>query len=437
MAPSILMALLVASAGVAGAGDVGEEDTHARDIVLVVMDDIGIDRIGAYQAHPSPGRTPNLDRMAASGVRFTNVWANPVCSPTRATILTGKYSYRTYVGWFVSPLNLTPSLSSVETFIPEVIAGTYTSFAFGKWHLAKPSDLPGHPLENGFAHFSGTPFNLNGASYYRYLWYEGTQSAPGYEYATTRTTTEAIQVPSVQQGPRFLYVAYHAPHKPYERPPDHLHGFDLSGLDPGDPANSPVFQRAMIEALDTELGRLIAAYPGAIFIAVGDNGNTSAAVDGPYDPEHAKASLYQGGVQVPLVIAEFGDDPSVVTHRGVCEALVNTTDLFATVVELAGHQSHAPDSVSLVPYLRGEMQPLREHVWAETFTAVSNGNHLFHERAVRDRRFKLIRHWNTPPSDDELYDLWSDPLERTNLLEGGVPAGLEGTYRSLVDALEI
>ncbi|MEM8712477.1 MAG: hypothetical protein AAGG01_16105, partial [Planctomycetota bacterium] len=71
----------------------------------------------------------------------------------------------------------------------------------------------------------------------------------------------------------------------------------------------------------------------------------------------------------------------------------------------------------------------------ETFSAVSNGNHLFHEKAVRDRRFKLIRHWNTPPCDDELYDLWNDPLERTILQAGGVQAGLEGVYGSLVEAL--
>jgi arylsulfatase A-like enzyme len=406
-----------------------------RDVVMIVADDVGLDRIAAYEAHPDPGRTPNIDRLASHGLRFNNAWSNPLCSPTRATILTGRYSFRTKIGWFVSDQNATPTLDSQETFIPEAIASTHTSFAFGKWHLAESADLPSHPLDNGFHRYVGAHSNLTGQSYFRYLWHDDLTPSVEYDYVTTRTTDAAIHVPANTLGDRFLYVAYHAPHTPFEAPPDHLHHVDLTGLDPNDVANAPQFQRAMIEAMDTEIGRLIEAYSDAIFIFVGDNGSTGVAVDGPYDIRKAKASLYQGGIQVPLIVAELGASPTVVTQRGSTDVLVNTTDLFATVLELAGHSSQAEDSVSMVPYLQGRSAPLRRHVWAERFRSFENGNYLRHVRAVRNERYKLIRDGVLLAEIDELYDLAADPREEVNLIESGVPASLLSVYRELDAAM--
>ncbi|QDV09398.1 Arylsulfatase [Planctomycetes bacterium Poly30] len=412
-----------------------EHGGSGRDVVLIVADDIGLDRVGAYRAHPAPGRTPNIDRLAASGLRFNEAWSNPLCSPTRATILTGRYSFRTRIGWYVGEGNATQTLDSQETLIPEAIASTHASFAFGKWHLAKPVDLPGHPLENGFLRFSGTHFNLNAESYYRQVWYDDLVPRVSYDYVTTLTTDAAIQIPSSHAGPRFIYVAYHAPHTPFEAPPDRLHHFDLTGLDPENSANAPIFQRAMIEAMDTEIGRLIAAYPQAIFIFVGDNGNTGVAVDGIYSGRKAKRTLYQGGIAVPLIIAEFGDSPTVVTHRGSTDVLVNTTDLYATVLEITGHTSQAQDSVSLVPYLQGQTTSIRQFVWAEQFRSYLGQTYVQHVRAVRNARHKLIRDSSVNPEVDELYDLIADPLEEENLIQNGVPASLRSVYRELDGAM--
>lgn len=412
----------------------------APDIILIVADDIGIGRVGAYDAHPRPGYTPNLDRLAAAGVLFTNAWANSLCTPTRATILTGRYCFRTGAGrvLFEGNNNVGQGLKNAESLIPEALGQGYASLAFGKWHVAKSNQLPEHPLQNGFLAFRGSHFNLQHQSYYRKTWFEDLTPRVSYRYATTLTTDDAIQVPQAFAGPRFLYVAYHAPHTPFEAPPSHLHRFSLQGLDPGAPENGPIFQRAMIEAMDTEIGRLIAAYPNAVFIFVGDNGDARPAVDAPFDPNHAKGTLYQGGIQVPLIISEPGGMPRHVTHRGRVDSLVNTTDLFATVVELGGGTSVAEDSISLLPYLQGQLAPRRKYAYAEEFKRITSaGAYVDHQRAIRNSRYKLIRIEELgQPTVEELYDLNDDPLELDDLIASGVPQNWISVYRELRLALD-
>ncbi|HTE05817.1 MAG TPA: sulfatase-like hydrolase/transferase, partial [Planctomycetota bacterium] len=118
-----------------------------HNVLLLVADDLGVDRVGAYAAVPDPGHTPRIDALAAQGVLFRNAYANPVCSPTRITLLTGKYGFRTGMGLAMNYALDTFEVSPSEVCLPEALAPSYRSFVFGKWHMStkKVSGLL-HPL---------------------------------------------------------------------------------------------------------------------------------------------------------------------------------------------------------------------------------------------------------------------------------------------------
>jgi arylsulfatase A-like enzyme len=192
----------------------------------------------------------------------------------------------------------------------------------------------------------------------------------------------------------------------------------------------------MIARLDQEIGRLLAnldaeTLENTVVIFVGDNGTTGNSIDPPFHPDRAKFTVYEGGVRVPLIIAGPG-----VPRGRASSALVNTTDLYATIAELAGARvpSDRPvDSVSLLPYLEDPSTPsLREWVYADQFYSehgVDTGGY-----AVRDDRYKLIEFRNRP----ELYDLLSDPAESNDLLADGISEDEQATvrrFRHVVDNL--
>ena len=184
---------------------------------------------------------------------------------------------------------------------------------------------------------------------------------------------------------------------------------------------------AMVEALDTELGRLVSGLraldPDVLVVILSDNGSDQRSSLGPrgscFGPDRSKGTLFEGGVRVPLIIAGGGVVP------GECGALVQATDLHATFAELAGVVSHAEDSVSLVPYLRGHLDPRREFVYGEIFTPnfVTPDSPLLpdfapheHLRMVSDGRHKLLRYTDVSGAEVErLYDLGRDPCEEASL----------------------
>ena len=212
-------------------------------------------------------------------------------------------------------------------------------------------------------------------------------------------------------------MAFNAPHKPYHAPPAHLHSYDLPPLGSDD----PLYMRALTEAMDTEIGRLLTGLDPAVrantlIVFVGDNGTAQSATTAPFVPAHAKGSTYEGGVNVPLIIAGPG-----VVAGGECTALVNTTDLFATVAGFVGVPSPAEDSVSLAPYLADpSAAPLRTWVYTEWFQPDLAELASTHRRAVRDARFKLRRGDTlTTVQYEQLFDLAVDPFEQHDLLRAG------------------
>ncbi|MBI1379935.1 MAG: sulfatase-like hydrolase/transferase [Planctomycetaceae bacterium] len=384
-----------------------------KNVLLIVADDVGVDLIGAYGASAAAPCTPRIDALAKGGLLFRNAWASPVCSPTRAALLTGRHGFRTGIGGVIT--NTTPGLSLGETTLPERLAD-YTSVCIGKWHLSgNLGNL--HPNQSGFDHFSG----ILGGSVNNYsLWpqvIDGTQVLSN-EYTTSAFTDAAIEQIASLPEPWFVVVSYNAAHTPFHVPPAALcvpEGCANAWCDslPPNP-NDRQLARAMVESLDVEIGRLLGAldstHPDAYVFFLGDNGTTASASIPPFQPNHAKGTMYEGGIHVPLIVR----GPDVVV--GECIGLVAAVDLFATIAELGQSPGAAEDSVSLVPYFADPTLALRAHVYAETFSP-NGGAPPFasHARAVRGERYKLIRRTGQA---DEFFDLELDPFETANLLPG-------------------
>lgn len=408
----------------------------ASNVLLVVLDDVGVDRVRAYGVHPNPAPTPTLDALAARGVLFETCWAQPYCSPTRAAILTGRHPFRTGIGAVITSKVGESGLGLEEWILPEVLeqgsAGAIRTAAIGKWHLGGPADEFWHAEASGFELYSGAPENL-GFPGDEGVWWDFHKLVHGgsvhvTRYATTDEVDDALRaIDRFGSEPWCLYLALHAAHQPYHAPPDHLHDRPLVG----DPDDSPAAHHAaMVQAIDAELGRLLAALPPATLanttvIVVADNGTQGPATTPPSVPTHGKGTLFEGGVRVPLIIAGAGIAPTARGRR--CAALVQSTDLFATAADLLGVDARkvvpgsvALDSRSLVPYLS---DPGLASGRAVLFTEHFKPNHgdpadyTVHRLAVRGVRFKLVRDALT--GIERLYDLEADPYELRDILAVG------------------
>ncbi len=404
-----------------------------QNVLLIVADDLGVDALGVYPESVNHAPTPNLDALAVQGVTFRNAYSNPTCSTTRATIQTGRYSFRTGVGTIVQNNPSLPSyyaLQLSETTMAEMIAAgtndSYANTAIGKWHLG--NDTVGGALAPnlaGYDHFAGILYNVPIQSgfpmpYSHWELVEDGSTSLSTTYAATKKVNEAIQWIGSQSEPWFCYLAFNLPHAPFHRPPAHLHSYSLPKSRPSPGDDELPYYQAMVQAMDTEIGRLLANvdFSNTHVIFVGDNGTPQEVTRAPFDPAQAKGTVYEGGIHVPLIVRS----PAVVSRGRKVHGLVNTTDLFATVADLVGADlttQNLPhlDSKSLLPYLQNPTQPsLRKFVYAERFSP--NGANMPPEwsRSVRNQRFKLIRRRGPNGGiTQEFYDLSVDPLENTML----------------------
>lgn len=398
----------------------------SHNILVVVADDLGVEKLGSYGLVDSPPPTPTLDQLASEGMQFDRAWAYPVCSPSRAAMLTGRHAFRTGMGRAIQPQEDDFTLSYDEWTIPEMLGPNYTHAALGKWHLSTWAGDDGeHPMLTGFDTHAGSLANfkafqaVDGQNQSFYDWEKSTHGMLSRTsvYATTDTTDDAIDKIGSLPEPWFLWVAYNAAHDPYHAPPPELHT---------QPEPVTLVERydAMIEAMDTEMGRLFAALgperrERTTIIFIGDNGTPREVSEPPLDPDQVKHSVFEGGIKVPLIIA----GPDVSQPGGRTDALVNLTDLYATVAELAGVPSEDPavlaatDSVSLVPWLQDPTHVGdRQYVYAERYGP--NGSMPptdFWQQAIRDDRWKLHVYLNAP---DQFFDLGDDWFEGDNLLTG-------------------
>jgi arylsulfatase A-like enzyme len=418
-----LLGSLLGSLGASPLPGLGDEPSF----LVIVADDLGVDNVHIYGEHPVPARTPNIDQLASQGLLFRRAYANPKCSPSRGCLLTGQYAWRTGVGTAIFSTDAVGGLNTELRGLPRLLGPGYRRVHLGKWHLSDRQQIaaPTSPyLALGYDSFRGTWFNLNyiGQSYFRFL--KTTDGGPNQTvngYVTSDTVDDAVFELNNATQPLFLVVALHAPHSPFHDPPSELHGVDTSA------GTDEVYYKAMVEAMDTEVGRLLAALDGSALadstyvFFLGDNGTPRKVTTAPWDPSHAKGTAYEGGIRVPLIACGPGIQPAE------SDGLVSITDLFTTIVELAGGPLEAcpPESVSLVPYLRGHQGSLRDFVYCETYGPNGLAPAISFQRTVRGQRYKVIE-IESPllvNKADEMYDLLVDPLELTDLFLGGF-AGL-------------
>lgn len=381
------------------------------NILLVIADDMGLDATPCYSIGNDPARMPNLEQLCAKGMVFENAYAAPTCSPTRAMIMTGKYGFETGVGGAITPKN-SVGLSPFQTSLFDILneAG-YASAVIGKWHLAASRRDFGHPADLGvrnyFGIFTGAPDD-----YYSWNSVENGESGSVEGYTTTVLTDHAIQWIGSQSLPWFLWLAYNAPHTPFHAPPADLHNYgDLPSDRRSIRQNRSIYYNAALQALDTEMGRLLASIPddamdNTIVIFIGDNGTPGQIAGDFYGSRGAKGGIFEGGTHVPLIVS----GPGIKAARS--DALVGVVDLFATISGLAGNAVATGHSIDFRPILEGG-EGTRTHAYVEHFSKVAPQGTGTLGWAIRDDRHKLVEVEGKPQM---LFDLKSDPLERNDLL---------------------
>jgi arylsulfatase A-like enzyme len=274
----------------------------------------------------------------------------------------------------------------------------------GKWHLSGASSTF-NPETFGLDYYKGL-ITGTAADYYSWTMTEDGSTQTETEYITTKFTDLAIDWVKEQDKPWFLWLAYTAPHTPFHVPPTGTHSQGnlptyVAGL------NEEPYYMAAIESMDFQIGRLLDNIPqdeldNTIIIYLGDNGTPRQVAQAPYDRNKVKGSLYQGGINTPLIISGKG-----VSRLGTDQNLVNGTDLFATISSLAGAStSEIHDSKSIVPLLSSNTTH-RDFQYSEISETTSD------IWTIRNDQYKLIV---MPNGTDEMYDLVADPYENVNLL---------------------
>ena len=418
------------------------------NVLLVIGDDTGLDMVRHYGAHPDAPPTPTLDRLAAQGVTFSRAYSMPWCSPTRAGILTGRYGRRYGLGSAI-PVSVAgeASLPLDEATLPELLdSGSpwqWEHALVGKWHLTTlPDGGPTAALDHGFDHHVGSLGNLyqietfdgQPQDYYDWERVVDGKVRRSRGYATTVNVNDALKLAADLEAPWLIWLAFNAAHHPFQAPPPRLHGY--RGL-----RNAPeaIRYRAMVEAMDRELGRLLDGLAPqvrdrTIVIFVGDNGTDHRGLMGDWEDRPCKSTVYEAGVHVPLIVA----GPIVRKPGSTSDALVHTNDLFATILDIAGvPDARRPaqlDSVSLLPQLLDPSRPSsREVVFSEAFKPNGPGPYRSHQQMLRDERYKLVVN---SEGTHELYDLSHRILEGESLLSGELTPEQRRAYEALLSRLE-
>ncbi len=393
------------------------------NVLLLILDDWGVDASELYNTEQGVmlAQMPNLRAIAERGLRFTRGYAQPICSPTRATILTGRSPYRTGV---TNPTG-NNTLGASEITIPEALtsqAPAYGLASFGKWHLGSGNTGPFDT--GGWPNFAGT---LQGGVS-SYTDWDEVKIENGTLVSTTARTTYATtaQVDSAKafidaQGdnPWFVWMGFNAPHSPFEDPEPHViipGGYSTAGT-----SNLDLYVKSL-EALDHEVGRLLESVDLANtnIIVIGDNGTPGQVVQAPFGNGNAKATLFEGGINVPF----FAAGPDVV-RRGTSDKLVHVVDLFSTILEMAGVNSNQLidpselDSRTLLPLLRGGTDAMQRCIVSEQWIGTGNndGRSLISDEFPN---FKLISFQDITDANDlpryEMYDLSASPDESQGLV---------------------
>ena len=402
------------------------------NILFILADDLGAHDLGCYGSRFH--RTPQLDQLAARSMKFTQAYAAaPVCSPTRASILTGQYPARLHLtDWLPGRGDLPAQRLARPTLANQLPASTitlaeafkqagYRTGHIGKWHLGGKGFSP---QDRGFevnlgGDNTGTPLSYFAPFRRGDRFMPGLEQAPEGEYLTDRLTAETLKfIEQNHDQPFYLQLWHYAVHTPLRAKDALVARFPvLTGLT-GQQTNA--IYAAMLESVDEGVGRILRRLEelnlatNTVIVFTSDNGGLCTS-EGPHTPatdngplREGKGYLYEGGLRVPLLIHW----PGVTRAASTCATPVSSIDFFATLTELAGLTTELrTDGTSLVPLLKGDPAPVREALfWHYPHYSNQGGRP---GGAIRVGDFKLIEFFENDRR--ELFNLNQDPGEIRNL----------------------
>jgi arylsulfatase A-like enzyme len=389
------------------------------NILYIVSDDQGWKDVGY---HGSDIRTPHIDELAAGGARLEQYYAQPMCTPTRAALMTGRYPFRYGLQTLVIPSGHTYGLPTDEWLLPQALGEAgYETAIVGKWHLGH-ADPKFWPRQRGFD-FQYGPL-IGELDYFTHEqhhvvdWFRNGKVVKEPGYTTTLLGNAAVKLVEDHDTarPLFLYLAFNAPHTPYQATKEYLDQYP-NVADPNRRAYA-----ASITAMDDQVGRVLDALAkkgmreNTIVIFQSDNGGTRNAMfagegdmskvkipcdNGPY--RDGKGSLYEGGTRVLSLVNWPGH-----VRSGIVNGMIHVVDMYPTLAGLAGAstaKSKPLDGLDVWKTIsEGAASPRTEVVYnIEMFRA-----------GLRQGDWKLV--WRTPlPSSPELYDIASDPFEKNDV----------------------
>ena len=440
--PQFLAGVLLAVSGAVFPGcssePLAQPETPKPNILFILVDDLGWADVGCFGSKLY--ETPNIDRLASQGMKFTNAYAAcPVCSPTRASIMTGRYPVRQGITNFIRGDHRLPysavippkneyQLPLAEVTIAEALRGAgYATGHIGKWHLGDEGFLP---QDQGFDYnYAGTRSGMPRSFFFPQWRGNPPVEAQEGEYLPDHLTGHALEfIESNQDKPFFLYLPFYAVHIPIEAKEEHVKKFEAKitpGLVPGQDQHNPIYA-GMIYSVDENIGRLtdkldeLGIAGNTIIFFMSDNGGLNSPewknepVTSNAPLRNGKGHLYEGGIREPLIIKW----PGVTAPGSTSDVPVNSVDFFPTMLGMAGAwksriTSIELDGVNLEPLLKQQGSlAARELYWHYPHYSNQLGRP---GGAVRQGDLKLIEFYD----DDslELYNLKDDIGETNNLAE--------------------
>jgi arylsulfatase A-like enzyme len=396
-------------------------NTERPNIVLILADDLGYGDLASYGAQDL--KTPHVDALVEAGIRFSNAYANcPVCSPTRAALLTGRYQefvgvpgvIRTY------PQDNWGFLAADAVMLPTILkAAGYHTACVGKWHLGLES--PNIPTDRGFDHFHGFLGDMmddyyhhrrHGNNYMRI----GKKEIDPKGHATdlfSQWSVDYIRARKDEKAPFFLYLAYNAPHTPIQPPKAWLE--KVKQRESGINARRAALV-ALVEHMDHGIGQVIATlketeqYDDTLIIFTSDNGGQANVGANNGSLRGEKQEVYEGGIRVPMCAVWTGK----IKAGARSDRIAMSMDLFPSISDAAGAQfKHQIEGRTILPTLLGSAQPPEDR--ALFWSRREGGNRYMGKtiHAVRSGDWKLLH--NSPYAPLELYNLKDDPQEQKNL----------------------
>lgn len=403
------------------------------NIVIIMTDDQGYGDLSCMGA--TDFKTPNIDRLAEDGIRFSSMYSgSPVCSPSRAALLTGRYpgnaGVRAILAGNRKASGLTPEVPTIATALKDL---GYATGISGKWHLGLKDEC--RPNANGFDEFNG--FLAGCLDYYSHIFYYGMADGkfdPTHdlwenenevwdngEYLTERITKKSVDfIQKHKDEPFMLYVAYNAPHYPMHAPEKYIKRFSYLSKD-------RQIMAAMISAVDDGVGEIRnelerqGLLDNTIIYFQSDNGPSRESrnwLDGTEDFYYGgtsgiftghKFSLFEGGIRIPAILSWHNH-----TNAQVVDTPHIATDIFPTMVEACGGNAdkYELDGMSLMPLVDGKDDPQHEFLFWE----------MEGQTACRYGKYKLVLNGRLVEFEEPIAEVWlsdieTDPGEKTNLAE--------------------